>query len=66
MLKILKMTKSASDEAVVVGDSTSDMQMGRNAKLKACIGVLTGFTPREKLGQLADAVVSSVAELHVL
>jgi len=66
ILEILRMTKSVPDEAVMVGDSTSDMQMGRNAKLKACIGILTGFTSREKLGQLADAVVSSVAELHVL
>lgn len=62
----LRKTESRPDEAVMVGDSTSDMQMGRNAKVKACIGVLTGFTPRKKLEKLADLVVQSVAELHAL
>ena len=66
IFKALKKTESKPDEAVIVGDSMSDMQMGRNAGVKACIGVLTGFTPREKLEQLADVVVPSVAELHAL
>ena len=64
IIEILKKTQSKADEAVMVGDSTSDMQMGKNAKVKACIGVLTGFTPREKLGQIADVAVSSVADVQ--
>jgi len=66
ILEALRKTESKPDEAVMVGDSLLDIQMGRNARVKACIGVLTGFTPREILEQLADVVVSSVAELHVL
>jgi len=66
ILEALKKTKSMPSETVIVGDSTSDMQMGRNAKLKACIGVLTGFTPPERLEQIADVVVPSVAELRAL
>ena len=53
-------------EALRKTESTTDMLMGRNANVKACIGVLTGFTSREKLEQLADVVVFSVAELHAL
>jgi len=64
ILQILKETGVSADDAVMVGDSASDMQMGRNVKVQACIGVLTGFTSAEKLGQLADIVVSSVAELR--
>jgi len=66
IFEALRKTKTKPDEAVMVGDSTSDMQMGRNAKVKACIGVLTGFTSREKLEQLADFVVPSVAALRSL
>jgi len=66
IFEALKKTESKPDEAVIVGDSVSDMQMRKNAKVKACIGVLTGFTPRKELEQLADAIVSSVAELYVL
>ncbi|MBX5328297.1 MAG: HAD family hydrolase [Candidatus Bathyarchaeota archaeon] len=66
VLEILKKTESKPSNTVIVGDSVSDMQMGRNAKLKACIGVLTGFTSQEKLEQVADVVVSSVSKLYVL
>lgn len=66
IFEVLKKTGSKPNEAVVVGDSTSDLKMGKNAKVKACIGVLTGFTPREKLEKLADVVVPSVADLYIL
>jgi len=66
IFEALRKTESTTDEAIMVGDSTTDMLMGRNANVKACIGVLTGFTSREKLEQLADVVVFSVAELHAL
>ncbi|MEM2118049.1 MAG: HAD family hydrolase [Candidatus Bathyarchaeia archaeon] len=65
VLEIFKKTKSKPSNTIIVGDSVSDIQMGRNAKLKACIGVLTGFTPKEKLEQVADVVVSSVSKLYV-
>jgi phosphoglycolate phosphatase len=66
IIEILKKTESKSYETIIVGDSAEDMRMGRNAGLKACIGVLTGFTSRQKLEQLTDVVIASVAELHVL
>jgi phosphoglycolate phosphatase len=66
IFEALKKTKSKPHETVMIGDSALDMLMGRNAKVRACIGVLTGFAPREKLEQLADVVINSVAELRVL
>lgn len=65
ILEVLRKTCSEADEVVMVGDSIADMLLGRNANIKACIGVLTGFTSRKKLERVADVVVSSVAELNV-
>jgi phosphoglycolate phosphatase len=42
IFKILEKTTLRPSETVMVGDSVSDMQMGRKAGVKACIGVLTG------------------------
>jgi len=66
ILEIFKQTGSRPDEVVMVGDSVSDMQMGKNAKVKACIGVLTGSAQREMLERVADVVVASVSDLHVV
>ncbi len=53
-------------QTVMIGDSVSDMQMGKNAHVKACIGVLTGSTEKEKLARYANIVIPSVAEISVL
>ena len=66
IFEVLRKTGCNPDEAVMVGDSISDMRMGRTAKVKACIGVLTGFTSREKLEELADVVIPSAASLCAL
>jgi HAD superfamily hydrolase (TIGR01549 family) len=63
--EVLKITGVRASEAVIVGDSWHDMKMGRNAGVKACIGVLTGGCTREKLEPLADSVIESLAELKV-
>jgi phosphoglycolate phosphatase len=66
IVEAMKRTDCSPEQTVMVGDSMSDMRMGKNARVKACIGVLTGYTKKEKLQQFADAIVSSVAELRVL
>jgi phosphoglycolate phosphatase len=63
ILEVLKRTEAKADEVVMVGDSTADMLLGRNAKVKARVGVLTGFTSRKTLEQVADIVILSVAGL---
>ena len=65
ILKACKLTRCLPTNAVMVGDSRSDMLMGKNAKVRACIGVLTGSTPKEKLEKIADIVARSVADVRV-
>lgn len=65
VLEACKQTACAPNEAVVVGDSLSDITMGTNAKVKKCIGVSTGFTSKEILQQAADVTIESVTELRV-
>jgi len=65
ILEILKQTECAPHEAVMIGDSISDMQMGKNAKIQASIGVLTGITSRNSLKKVADIVADSVAKIQV-
>jgi len=64
ILKACKLTKCSPRDAVMVGDSRSDMLMGKNAEVKACIGVLSGPTSREKIEKVADVVVPSIASLQ--
>lgn len=66
VLKACKLAKCLPRDAVMIGDSRSDMLMGKNAKVKACIGVLSGPTSREKLERVTDIVVPSVASLLVI
>jgi len=51
-------------EAVMVGDSVTDMIMGKRAGVAFTIGILEGgVTPREELEKAADLVVASIREL---
>jgi phosphoglycolate phosphatase-like HAD superfamily hydrolase len=63
ILEILNKTGCKADETIMVGDSISDMKMGRNAGVKACIGVLTGITSDLQLRKHANYVIASVALL---
>ena len=50
---------------VFVGDSTTDMETGRRAKVGLRVAVLTGMMKREKLAPLADIVINSIGEMRV-
>ncbi len=50
-------------EAIVVGDSPTDLQMGRAAGAAACIGVTTGLNGPDRLAPLADAVLPAATQL---
>ena len=63
VFEILRKTRCSAHEAVMVGDSVSDMKMGKNAKVKSCIGVLTGISQQVDLEEYADIVIDSVAQL---
>ncbi len=51
-------------EVMVVGDNRHDLEMGRRAGVKICVGVLTGTSAREHLAELADHVVDSIADIE--
>ena len=53
-----------AQEAVMVGDSVTDMVMGKRAGVALTIGILEGgVTPREELEKVADLVVNSIQEM---
>jgi len=60
---VCRMTGVAPAQAAVVGDSITDMQMGRSAGAGLVIGVLSGVSPAELLAPHADVLLQSVADL---
>lgn len=52
------------ERAVMVGDSLTDMGMGRAAGVGLCVGVLTGPASREDLEARADVVVESIEAIR--
>ena len=51
------------EEVAVVGDAVHDLAMGRAAGVGLTVGVLSGTSAREDLAGLADAIVTSIADL---
>src|SRR4030043_1443477 len=52
-------------DAVMVGDSVTDMMMGKRAGVAVAVGILEGgVTPREELEKVADLVVDSIQDLN--
>ena len=51
-------------QLAVVGDTASDMQMGRSCGAAHCIGVRTGLNRGDGLTGLADVILDSVAQLR--
>ena len=51
-------------EAVFIGDTVTDMMMGKRAGVGLTVGIIEGgVTPREELEKVADIVVDSIREL---
>ena len=48
----------------LVGDTVSDMKMGRAAGVGTCVGVLSGISSEDELSPWADIVIPSVADLE--
>lgn len=55
----------AVERSVMVGDSLTDLRMGRAAGAGLCVGVLTGPGNRSDLAVLADVVLESIGEMRV-
>lgn len=52
-----------NNQVIVIGDNLHDIEMGRSAGAGMTIGVLTGTSNREQLGEHADHVLTNVAEI---
>lgn len=64
ILTICRKLSIPPDKTVMVGDSVTDMMMGKRAGVALTIGILEGgVTPREELEKVADVVVDSIREL---
>jgi len=50
-------------QAVVVGDSVTDLEMGRAAGAGLVVGVLSGVAPEDVLAPHADVLLESVADM---
>jgi phosphoglycolate phosphatase-like HAD superfamily hydrolase len=49
----------------MVGDSVTDMMMGKRAGVAMTIGIVEGgVTPKEELEKVADIVIDSIHELN--
>jgi phosphoglycolate phosphatase len=55
-----------AERVVMVGDTTHDLNMGRNAGVGLTVGVLTGASDRAALASLADEVIAGAGDLPAL
>lgn len=65
-LAMVELTRAAGiplNEAAIVSDSASDLEMGLKAGIGIKIGVLSGTGRRGDFQHLADAIVGSIAEI---
>lgn len=64
LLKICRKLNIPHGEAIMIGDTVTDMMMGKKAGLALTVGILEGgVTPREELEKVADLVIDSIREL---
>jgi len=65
LLTICRELSIPPGEAIFIGDTVTDMVMGKRAGVALTIGVVEGgVTPREELEKVADVVVDSIRDLH--
>lgn len=64
-LKACELLGVPPEDAMMVGDSSADLECGRAGAAKLVVAVLSGFETREELEKLADVVLESVADIQV-
>ena len=65
-LEIARRVGVQPNEAVMVGDSVSDLVMARNAGLLCSVAVTSGAMPGEMLAPYADIVIPDIHSIEVL
>ncbi len=64
LLAVCESAGVPASRAVMVGDSLSDLRMGREAGVALVVGVLSGSGDAETLGPVADVLLRDVCELE--
>lgn len=59
-------TGLSASEVMMVGDNLHDIELGRNANVALCVGVLTGTSDRSVLEQEADHVLDDITGIPEL
>ena len=65
-LEVCRRLDVAPHEAVMIGDTTSDLQMARKAGFGWAVAVASGASTRDDLAPLADLVIDGLDEIEVL
>jgi phosphoglycolate phosphatase len=61
---ICRLLSISPDESIFIGDTVTDMIMGKRAGVALTIGIVEGgVTPREELEKVADVVFDSIQDL---
>ena len=63
---ILKELSVDKENAVIVGDAITDIEMGLNAGLKASIGVCSGLTSEKNLFEKTEYVIEDISKIRVI
>ena len=65
--RIVESLKVSKSTTVMVGDSITDMEMGKRAKVGLVVGVLEGgIASKDDLSRIGDVVIDSVREIKVV
>jgi phosphoglycolate phosphatase len=65
ILSICRQLSVSPQETILIGDTVTDMLMGKRAGVALTVGILEGgVTPREELEKVADLVVNSIQDLR--
>jgi len=66
LLKVVDRIDTRVEKTAFVGDTVTDMEMGKKARVGLVVGaVLGGITPREYIAELADVVIDTVSDIRV-
>jgi len=64
MLSLCKRMNVDPSKVMVIGDTTSDLQMARAANAGLAVGVLSGVSSAKDLVAFADVIIDSIDDLH--
>ena len=65
--KAVQSLNVSKNKTVMVGDSITDMEMGKRANIGLVVGVLEGgIASREDLIKIGDVVIDSVRDIEVV